>query len=61
MRKEQDDPSKCQALAQMAWYVTHNSQNLAPDQNYVQLPDKVVKLDEDKIKSLQAGGQSCYQ
>ena len=61
IRNEQDDLSKCQALAQMAWYVTHDGQKLAPDQNYVQLPDNVVKLDEDKIKKFQAGGQSCYQ
>lgn len=61
LRQQQDDLSKCQALAQMAWYVTHKGQDLAPGLNYVQLPDNVVKLDEQKIKNLQAGGQNCYQ
>ena len=61
VRQQQDDLSKCQAVARMAWYVTHDGQSLAPDQNYVQIPNKVVSLDEDKIKSLQANGQSCYQ
>jgi phosphate transport system substrate-binding protein len=61
VRQQQDDLSKCQAVAQMAWYVTHDGQSLAPQQNYVQLPHNVVSSDEQKIKDLQAEGQSCYQ
>ena len=61
IRQQQDDLSKCQALAQMAWYATHDGQSLAPNQNYVQIPNNVVSLDEQKIKSLQAEGQNCYQ
>jgi phosphate transport system substrate-binding protein len=61
IRQQQDDLSKCQAVAQMAWYATHDGQSLAPKQNYVQIPSNVVSLDEQKIKSLQAEGQNCYQ
>jgi phosphate transport system substrate-binding protein len=61
VRQQQDDLSKCQASAQTAWYVTHDGQSLAPDQNYVQIPDNVVSLDEEKIRGLQANGQNCYQ
>jgi phosphate transport system substrate-binding protein len=61
VRQQQDDLSKCKALAQVAWYTTHDGQSLAPKQNYVQIPSNVVSLDEQKIKSLQAEGQDCYQ
>ena len=61
IRQQQDDLPKCQALAQMAWYATHDGQSLASNQNYVQIPNNVVSLDEQKIKSLRAEGQSCYQ
>jgi phosphate transport system substrate-binding protein len=61
VRKQQDDLSKCQAVAQTAWYATHDGQSLAPQQNYVQIPQSVVSLDEQKIRSLQANGQNCYQ
>jgi hypothetical protein len=29
--------------------------------NYVQIPDNVVSTDEEKIKSMEAEGQSCYE
>lgn len=60
VRQEQTDMAKCRAVAEMAWYVTHDGQKLAPDLKYVPLPDNVVKLDEEKIKSLEVNGQKCY-
>jgi phosphate transport system substrate-binding protein len=61
VRQQEDDLSKCRALAQMAWYMTHDGQQIAPDQNYVQIPNNIVSLDEEKIRSMQAEDQSCYQ
>ena len=60
VRQQMDDLAKCKAVAQTAWYVTHDGQKLAPEQNYVQIPDKVVSIDEENIKSMEAEGQSCY-
>lgn len=61
VRQQEDDLAQCRAVAQTAWYVTHDAQQLAPDQNYVQIPQNVVSIDEDQIRSMQAQGQSCYE
>jgi phosphate transport system substrate-binding protein len=61
VRQQEDNLAQCRAVAQAAWYVTHDGQQLAPDQNYVQIPDNVVSIDEDFIKSMQAEGQPCYE
>jgi phosphate transport system substrate-binding protein len=61
VRQQMDDLAKCKAVAQTAWYVTHDGQKLAPEQNYVQIPDNVVSIDEENIKSMEAEGQSCYE
>ena len=61
VRSEMDDLAKCKAVAETAWFVTHDGQELAPEQNYVQIPDNVVKLNEEKIKGMKAGGEACYE
>ncbi|MCA1728730.1 MAG: hypothetical protein LC751_04760 [Actinobacteria bacterium] len=61
VRQQMDDLAQCKAVAQTAWYVTHDGQKLAPDQNYVQIPDNVVSTDEESIRSMQAEGESCYE
>jgi phosphate transport system substrate-binding protein len=61
VRQQMDDLAKCKAVAQTAWYATHEGQQLAPDQNYVQIPDNIVSIDEEAIRSMQAEGQSCYE
>jgi phosphate transport system substrate-binding protein len=61
VRQQMDNLAQCQAVAQMAWYVTHDGQALAPEQNYVQIPDNVVSIDEESIRSMEAEGQSCYE
>lgn len=60
VRQQMDDLPTCKAVANMAWYATHEGQKFAPELNYVQIPDNVVKLDEQKIKSMEANGQKCY-
>ncbi len=61
VRQQQDDLAQCKAVAEMAWYVTHDGQQFAPDLNYAQIPDKVVQRDEDFIRSLEANGTKCYE
>lgn len=61
VRQQMDDLSKCKAVAEAAWYVTHDGQKLAPEQNYVPIPDNIVSKDEQFIKSMEAGGQKCYE
>ncbi len=60
VRQQMDDLAQCKAVAQTAWYATHDGQQFAPDLNYSQIPDKVVSKDEEFIKSMEAGGQKCY-
>ena len=60
VRSEMEDLAECKAVAETAWFVTHKGQELAPEQNYVQIPENVVKLDEEKIKGMKAGGEACY-
>lgn len=61
VRQEQPDLAVCRALTEMLWYVTHDGQQFAPDLQYVQIPEKVVRLDEEKIMSITANGEQCYQ
>lgn len=61
VRQQMDDPAQCRAVARAAWYLTHEGQKLAPDLNYVPLPENIVSRDEEMIRSMEAGGQKCYQ
>ncbi len=60
VRQQEQNLAKCKAIAETAWYVTHQGQKLAPSLQYVQIPPKVQKIDEQKIKSMEAGGKKCY-
>ena len=60
VQKKMDDLGTCKAVAQTAWYITHQGQELGPDLNYVTLPQSVVSKDEQEIKSMTAEGQKCY-
>ncbi len=60
VRQKEQNLSKCKALAETAWYVTHQAQKLAPGLEYVQIPPNIKKIDEQKIKSMEAGGKKCY-
>jgi phosphate transport system substrate-binding protein len=60
VQKKMDDLPTCKAVAATAWYITHQGQKLGPSLNYVELPQSVVKKDEQEIKSMKAKGQRCY-
>jgi phosphate transport system substrate-binding protein len=60
VQKKMDDLGTCKAVAQTAWYITHQGQKLGPSLNYVTLPQSVVSKDEQEIKSMAAGGEKCY-
>jgi phosphate transport system substrate-binding protein len=60
VRQEMDDLSVCKAVAEAAWYATHDGQKFAPDLQYVPIAGSVVEIDEEFIKSMTAEGQSCY-
>ncbi len=60
VRQEMDDLAQCQAVAEAAWYVTHDAQELAPEQNYVPISDDLVASAEEFIQSMEAGGEACY-
>jgi phosphate transport system substrate-binding protein len=60
VQKKMDDLGTCKAVAQTAWYITHQGQELGPDLNYVTLPQSVVSKDEQEIKSMTAEGKRCY-
>lgn len=61
VRQQMDDLAQCKAVAETAWFVTHDAQELAPEQNYVQIPDNVVSIDEEFIRGMEAEGQPCYE
>jgi phosphate transport system substrate-binding protein len=61
VRQQQDDLAQCRSVAETAWFVTHEGQELAPEQNYVQIPENVVSIDEEFIRSMEAEGQPCYE
>lgn len=61
IRQEMEDPAVCAAVAEAAWFATHEGQEFAPDLQYVQISDNVVQIDEEFIRSMESGGQKCYQ
>ncbi len=61
VRQQMDDLAQCKAVAETAWYATHEGQEFAPDLNYAQIPDKVVSQDEQFIKNMEANGTKCYE
>lgn len=60
VHKNMSDLAQCKAVAQTAWYITHQGQKLGPGQNYVPIPQSVKVKDEQEIKSMKAQGQKCY-
>ncbi|MGI8650753.1 MAG: phosphate ABC transporter substrate-binding protein PstS [Rubrobacter sp.] len=60
VRQEMDDLAQCKATAEAAWYVTHEGQELAPEQNYVPVSEDIIATDEEFIQSMTAGGEPCY-
>jgi len=56
--KNQTDPAKALALARLLWWAIHDGQKMNADLDYGQLPDKVVKMAEEKVLSIDIGGKS---
>ncbi len=50
--------AKGKVLADLAWWVVHDGQKYTKPLNYAPLPEAVVKMDEAKIKLLEANGKS---
>lgn len=61
VRSEMEDLAECKAVAETAWYATHEGQEFAEDLNYVEIPDDIVAINEETIKGMQAGGEKCYE
>jgi phosphate transport system substrate-binding protein len=60
VRRDMEDLATCKAVAQTAWYVTHEGQELAPELNYVPIPDEIQTIDEAFIQEMEAEGEPCY-
>ncbi len=58
--QNQTNTDKGQAIANMAWWVSHDGQQYASPLNYVPLPQTLVTQDEAKIKSIMCGSAGCY-
>jgi phosphate transport system substrate-binding protein len=61
VRAEMDDLAQCKATAQTAWYLTHEGQELAPEQNYVPVSEDLIATNEEFIREMEAEGQPCYE
>jgi len=58
--KDQTDRAKAIALTRMMWWATHEGQQFSAALFYAPLPAGIVQKDEEKIKSIMAGGQPAF-
>ena len=49
--------AKATAVVQFLWWVVHDGQGIAPNLEYVTLPQNVVQIDETTIQSITFNGQ----
>jgi len=49
---------KAQALVEFLWWAVHRGQDYAPKLQYVPLPQQVVSIDEETIKSITFNGET---
>jgi phosphate transport system substrate-binding protein len=54
------DEAKAIALTRLLWWCTHDGQKFSADLGYAPLPLEVIKLDEEKIKAIQANGKPAF-
>ncbi len=52
------DKTKAKALVEFLWWATHEGQTLAPKLSYVSLPQAVVQINEQTIKSVTFNGEA---
>ncbi|MSQ15542.1 MAG: phosphate ABC transporter substrate-binding protein PstS, partial [Dehalococcoidia bacterium] len=50
------DKAKATALTRLLWWETHDGQKFASDLGYAPLPDPIIKMAEDSIKSITVDG-----
>ena len=55
--QNQTDPAKANAIAHLAWWMTHEGQRFAPDLDYAPLKGSSVTKDEALIKKILVNGQ----
>lgn len=58
--KNQANPDKGRAIANLLWWMVHDGQQYSTPLNYVPLPDTIVSKDEAQIKSMTCGSGPCY-
>jgi phosphate transport system substrate-binding protein len=56
--REMRDPAKARALLEFLWWATHDGQRFATDLGYAPLPEPVVRLVEERLKRVTAGGRA---
>lgn len=61
VRQQMNDLAQCKAVAETAWYVTHDGQQFAEEMNYVGIPEDIVSTNEETIRAMESGGQKCYE
>lgn len=61
LNKSYTDKAKAQALVGFVWYALHKGGTDAKSANYAPLPASIVKLAEDKLKTITAGGAPVLQ
>ena len=52
------DIDKAKALVRFLWWATHDGQSYAPNLQYVPLPESVIRINEETIKSITFNGQT---
>ncbi|MGH7861740.1 MAG: phosphate ABC transporter substrate-binding protein PstS [Candidatus Dormibacteraceae bacterium] len=57
LHQKQTDPAKGEALANLMWWMIHDGQNYSTNLFYAPLPAPVVKLDEEKLRSVSYQGK----
>lgn len=55
------DKTKAQALVDFLWWAVHDGQGYAPKLQYVPLPQAVVTINEETIKSITFNGQTLQR
>jgi phosphate transport system substrate-binding protein len=59
--KQQKDVAKGEALAKFLWWATHDGEALARSLDYAPLSPELTTRVEQKIRSLDCGGNPCYR
>lgn len=60
IREEMEDLATCKAVAEAAWYATHDGQEFAPP-SYVPIGGETLEISESFIQSMEANGEPCYE